>query len=160
MATKKNVLTREGYEKLQKELHVLKTETLPEIVLQIKDAKAEWDLSENSEYHAAKEKQVLTVKRISDIETMLKDVEILEEDKSGKSSKNVRYGSKVTIQYESGKEYMFTVVPSAEVSLSEDALAISFESPVGKAIEGKSEGEVVQVRLPEGRQNVTITSVK
>lgn len=154
---KKNVLTKVGYEKLVHELHELKTVALPEVVLQIKEAKAEWDLSENSEYHSAKEKQALIWKRILEIETMIKDVEILDEDMD--SSKFVKYGSHVTIVMDNGKEYSFRMVWTAEVSISDTETAISFESPIGKAIEGKKEWDSVFVRLTEGRQSLTIKKI-
>lgn len=157
MADKQTFLTKEWYEKLLHELHVLEKETLPEIVEQIKDAKAEGDLSENSEYHDAKDKQALTKKRISEIQQMLKDVSIIEEGK--KKGKTVRYGSTVHVRMlESEKEYTFRMVGSAEVALG-DSMQISFESPIGKAIEWKKEGDKVFVRLAEGKQKLHIVSV-
>lgn len=155
--TKKNFLTKDGYEKLAHELHTLKTELLPEIVEQIKEAKAEGDLSENSDYHAAKEKQALTMRRILEIEQMLQDVEIIEEEQI-EHGNTVRYGSHVTIKTENGKEYAFRIVGSAEVAMG-DPMQISFESPIGKALEGRKEGETIFVRLTEWRQEVKILSV-
>ena len=158
MSASKNFLTQEWYEKLVKELHVLKTETLLDIIEQIKEAKAEWDLSENAEYHSAKEKQALIQKRISDLEGMIKDVEIISSENEG-GSDSVRYGSKVKVRMENWKEFDFRIVGSAEVAIDPE-LHISFESPVWRAIEGKSVGDSVFVRLQEGRLEMKILSVK
>lgn len=160
MNENKNFLTQEGYEKLVKELHFIKTVQLPEVIEQIKEAKAEWDLSENAEYHSAKEKQTLIQKRISDIESMIKDVEIIESEWITKNDSwnYVKYGSKVRVKFETWKEFEFRIVWSAEVSITNE-LDISFESPIWKAIEWKKEWDSVFVRLQEGRVALNILSV-
>ena len=158
---KKNFLSKAWYEKLVHESHLLKTEDLPATLLQIKEAKEAWDLSENSEYHAAKEKQWLIQARIDEIESMLEGVEILETDVSKWSADStVSYGSTVTLEMEDGKQYTFMIVWSGEVNVVDDDMKISFESPIGMAIEGKKVGDTVRVRLASGRKNASILSIK
>ena len=107
---KKNYLTKEGYEQLVQELNDLKKVKLPAVLERLGEAKAMGDLSENFEYKSALEDKDLVNSRIAEIETLIDDVEIIKEEKKGKSDKIVDYGSKVTVQMDDGDLYTVTVV--------------------------------------------------
>lgn len=157
---KKNYLTKEWYEKLVQELHSLKEEKLPAVIVRISEARAQWDLSENFDYKAALEDRDLVESRIIEIEKLIANVEIISEKSSaGKKSTVVDYGSVVRFQLEDGKEYKVTVVGSGEVSADNNAIHISLDSPLGSAIRGKSVGEIGSMRMASGRQQVKILSI-
>src|SRR5574344_2254780 len=107
---KKNYLTKEGYEQLVDELNDLKKVKLPAVLERLGEAKAMGDPSENFEYKSALEDKDLINSRISEIEKLIDDVEIIKEEKKGKSDKIVDYGSKVTVQMDDGDIYTVTVV--------------------------------------------------
>ena len=107
---KKNYLTKEGYEQLVQELNDLKKVKLPAVLERLGEAKAMGDLSENFEYKSALEDKDLINSRISEIEKLIDDVEIIKEEKKGKSDKVVDYGSKVTVQTEDKDIYTVTIV--------------------------------------------------
>ncbi|HBB03294.1 TPA: hypothetical protein DCZ39_00025 [Patescibacteria group bacterium] len=107
---KKNYLTKEGYESLLQELNDLRKVKLPSILERLGEAKAMGDLSENFEYKSALEDKDLVNSRISEIETLIEDVEIIKEEKKSKSDKIIDYGSKVTIQMDDNDIYTVTVV--------------------------------------------------
>lgn len=159
MTTKKNVISQEGYEKIIAEIALLKEEQIPETLEVLKDARSQWDLSENSDYHAAKEKLALLQRRISELEDMIERVEIIQEDEK-KSGKNfvVKYWSKVTLEIEWDKEFTIEIVWGGEVEVWED-IAISLDSPLWQAIEGKKKWEKWEIKLPSGNKKVTILSV-
>lgn len=157
---KKNYLTKEWYEKLVQELHSLKEEKLPAVILRISEARSQWDLSENFDYKAALEDRDLVESRIIEIEKLIANVEIInDKDKSAKKSTVVDYGSVVRIQVEDGKEYKVTIVWSGEVSADKNNIHISLDSPLGSAIRGKSAGETWSMRMASGRQQVKVLSV-
>ncbi len=143
--TKKKQLTKESYDELLKELDDLKKNKLPEILEQIREAREAWDLSENAEYHSAKDKQALLQVRANQLEEMLEWVEIVEESKS--KDNVVRYWSKVLLQLDDEKEYEVSIVGWWEVKLW-DETKISFNSPIWNAIEWKKEWKTVNIKLP------------
>jgi len=160
VSNKKNLLTKDWYEKLLKELKELKEVKYPNILERIAEAKAMWDLSENFEYKSAQEDRDLTTARISEIENLIDNVEIIKENKgSNKKDKKVDYGSKVTLELEDGKKYEVTIVWSWEVNL-EDWLNISLESPIGTAIKGKKIGDTTKMKLMHGKQDIKIIDIK
>ena len=160
MTTKKNYLTQEWYEKLAKELHELKKVKLPAVIERISEARAQWDLSENFDYKAALEDRDLVESRIIEIEKLIDNVEIISEKaKWAKKSSVVDYGSIVRIQFEDGKEYKLTIVGSGEVDTEKSNVHISFESPLGAAIRGKSAGDTCPMRMSSWKQMITILSV-
>lgn len=157
MSDKINFLSKTGYEKLVHELHILKTVDLPNVIVQITEAKEQGDLSENFEYHAAKEKQAFMQWRIDDIEKMLENVEIIEEKNSDGT---IGYGSTVVFEIEWDKEYTAMLVGWAEVDVSWDNLSISFDSPIWAALAWKRVGETWVIRwLSSGRKNITVISI-
>ena len=160
---KKNYLTKEWYDNLLKELHELKNEKLSGVLERLAEAKSMWDLSENFEYKSALEDKDFIATRVAEIESLIEDVEIIEEEKKttskSKSDKIVDYGSSVVLKVEWEKEYAVTIVGSWEISLSDDAAKISLESPMWLAIRGKKAGDTVKMRLHNGKIDVKIIAV-
>lgn len=147
MATKPIILTPEGYKKLEDELESLKVEGRKEIAEKIKEARSYGDLSENAEYDAAKDAQAAMEQRITTIENMLKNAQVVSD--SDVSTDTITIGSKVTlfdVEFEENVEY--TIVGSTEANPDEGR--ISDESPIGKSLLGKSVNEIVDVELPGG----------
>ncbi len=160
MITKKNLISQEWYEKIISEITALKEEQVPETLEVLKDARSQGDLSENSDYHAAKEKLALLQRRLSELEDMIENVEIIQEDEEKKWGKNtiVKYGSIVKLAIEGDKEFTVEIVGSGEVTIGEE-MGISLDSPIGHAIEGKKKGESGEIKLPSGNRKITILSV-
>ncbi len=149
-------LTDEGLKKLQDELEHLKTVGRTEIAEKIKVARGYGDLSENSEYDEAKNEQAKIEARIVELESMLKNVEIITEKKG--ASKTVIIGSKVKVyDVEFDEEMEFKVVGSAEAD-PENGL-ISDESPVGKALLGSKVGQIVKAEAPAGEIELKIVAI-
>ena len=147
MALKPIILTPEGYKKLEEELRTLKVEGRKEIAEKIKEARSYGDLSENAEYDAAKDAQASMEQRITTIENMLKNAQIVSD--SDVTTDAISIGSRVKlydIEFEEEMEY--TIVGSTEAN--PDAGRISDESPIGKAILGHKADDVVDVELPGG----------
>lgn len=145
-------LTREGLERLRRELEQLRTVRRSEVAERIKHAKEFGDLSENSEYEDAKNEQGMVEGRILTLERMVRNAVIIEEQHNGV----VQMGSRVRLRGDEGEEE-FTIVGPAEVDVT--AGRISLESPVGRALLGHRVGEAVEVITPGGRRTVTILQV-
>ena len=144
---KKNILTYEGLKKLEDELQNLKVVRRKEVAAKIKEAREQGDLSENAEYDAAKEEQAKIEARIEEIEKMLKNVDVFDDDDVDESK--VSIGCKVVIRdVEYDDDFEFKIVGSTEANSLEGK--ISNESPVGIALIGKSEGDVIEVEVPAG----------
>ncbi len=148
-------LTEAGLNELIKEVKILKLEKRPEVIQQIKEARSLGDLSENSEYHAAREEQAILEKRIQDIDYMISNHTIIIE----KPSDKVKLGSTVIIKYVDDKELeTYKIVGSLEANPFEKK--ISNESPIATAIMGKKVGAVVSVESPNGKYDVEIINIK
>ncbi len=156
MAEKPIFLTPEGRAKLEAELENLTTVRRAEIAERIHSAKEEGDIMENSAYDEAKNEQAFVEGRIMTIEQMLKNAVIID---SARATGSVSLGSFVTV-VERGKrdEEVFQIVGSAEADPGRGR--ISNESPVGRALLGKREGDEVQVRIPDGVRYLKITDIK
>ncbi|HEX7063784.1 MAG TPA: transcription elongation factor GreA [Bacillales bacterium] len=153
---KKHYMTVEGKKKLEDELEMLKTEKRKEVVERIKVARGFGDLSENSEYDAAKDEQAFVESRISQLEEMIRHAEIIEEDESHPDL--VTIGKSVTFkELPDGDEEIYTIVGSAESDPFEGK--ISNDSPMAKSLIGRSVGEEVIVPTPGGDLNVKIVQV-
>jgi transcription elongation factor GreA len=151
-------MTQEGKEKLQKELDSLRTEKRKEVVERIKIARSFGDLSENSEYDAAKDEQAFVESRIAQLENMVRNAVIIEEDEST-SPNVVAIGKTVSfVELPDGDEEEYTIVGSAESDPFEGK--ISNDSPMAKSLLGKSIGEEVVVQTPGGDITVRIVNVK
>lgn len=150
----KIMVTAEGYLDLENELNELKNERRPQIIQAIKEARALGDLSENADYDAARDEQAQVEARIKELEYKLEHSEIIENKKKNK----VALGSTVVIKYEDGEEDEYMIVGSLEADPFNNR--ISNESPIGIAVMGKKQGEVVSVASPDGSYNVTIMEIK
>lgn len=147
MEEKKNLLTYEGLQKLENELHDLKVVQRKEVAEKLKEARAQGDLSENAEYDAAKDEQRDIEARIEDIEAILKNAEVVLEDEV--DSKKIGVGSKVKILDKELKEEMeYKIVGSAEANSLKGK--ISNESPVGRALIGAKKGDTIEVETQAG----------
>lgn len=153
----KNYLSREGYEKLDKELRDLKTRGRKEIAEEIAEARAKGDLSENAEYDAAKEAQGMLEKRIAELENALANARILDEDDINIDKAYLL--STVTIyNHKADKEVKYTLVSKDEANFKKNK--ISVESPIGKAILGSEVGEIVEVEVPAGKLKLEIKNIE
>lgn len=145
---KKNLLTREGLEKYEQELHYLKITKREEIAQKLKEARAQGDLSENAEYDAAKDEQRNVEARIEELEKLLKNVEVVDDDEND-DGKKVKFGSTVKIlDKEMKEELTYRIVGASEAKCLEGS--ISDESPLGKALIGSKKGETISVEAPCG----------
>ena len=144
-------LTKEGVAELQKELADLKAK-LVDVIEAIKVARDQGDLSENAEYHAAKEEQERVDNRISEVEHILANAEVV--SKRAKSS--VSIGSTVTLK-SGAKTVVYHIVDSVEADPLE--AKISDESPIGKALLGKKVGEKVEIVLPAGAKKYELKEI-
>ena len=147
MEAKKNLLTYAGLQKLEDELHDLKVNRRKEVAGKIKEARERGDLSENAEYDAAKDEQRDIETRIEEIEKILKNAEVVVEDEVDVNKINVGCTVKVyDVEYD--EEMEFKIVGSSEANSLQGK--ISNESPVGKALIGRSVGDTVQVETQAG----------
>lgn len=156
MAEKEVILTSEGLAKLEQELENLKTVKRKEVAERIKQAIEFGDISENSEYEDAKNEQAFIEGRIITLEKMLRNAKVIEpvENDAG----TVHIGARILLKdMEYGDEFVYTVVGSAEADPANNK--ISFESPVGRAILGKRQGETVEVNVPAGKLQYKILEV-
>lgn len=150
------VFTSEGFQRLQDELSFLKTTKTAEITERLAEARAQGDLSENSEYDDAKEAQAKNEARIKEIESLLKDAVVLSDDDISKT--NVSLGSTVTLRDEETKEETeYSIVNANEEDIFENRLSV--DSPVGKAIIGKKKGASVTVTTPAGAFKYKIVKI-
>ncbi|MDO4539589.1 MAG: transcription elongation factor GreA [Syntrophomonadaceae bacterium] len=151
------ILTKEGLERLEKELDYLKSTRREELAERIKQAIAFGDLSENSEYEDAKNEQAFLEGRILNLEKTLRNARLIEE--SEVSAEMVTLGSKVEIQETKSKKKMtYTLVSSVEANMREGKM--SNESPVGKAIMGQRANTTVNVDTPSGMLKYKILKVE
>jgi transcription elongation factor GreA len=156
MNPKKVFLTQKGFEDLQKEYKDLLEKRRPEVVERLSAAREMGDLSENAEYTAAREELQFIDGRLDELEAMLKGVQIINDTKASGSSKSVDLGCEVTVKV-NGREVIFTVVGEWEADPAEKK--ISHESPLGKALLGKSVGDEIQVEAPAGTMTYTVVSI-
>ena len=144
---KQTTVSTEGLKKLQEELEYLKTTKRKEVAEAIKVARAFGDLSENSEYDEAKNEQGLVEARIAEIESMLKNVKVI--DESNIKTDSVDVGNRVKVLDETfDEELEYTIVGSSESNPVE--FKISDESPIGRALIGRKVGDVVSIETPGG----------
>lgn len=154
---KKNYLSKEGYEKLEKELRDLKTRGRKEIAEEIAEARAKGDLSENAEYDAAKEAQGYLEKRIAELENTLATSSIID-DKNIDDSKAYLLSTVTILNKKMNKEMKYTLVSKDEADFKQGK--ISVDSPIGQAILGKEVGDVVTVDVPAGKLELEIKKIE
>ena len=157
MEEKEVLLTKEGYENLEKELEFLKAEKRTEISERIKIALGFGDLSENSEYDEAKNAQAANEIKIAELENKLRYARII--DESEIDTKKIQVGNKVKIlDMEYDEELEYTIVGSTEVDLSKNK--ISNESPIGAALLGAQKNDVVEAKTPAGIAKYKVLAIK
>ena len=150
------IMTRAGYEKLKQELAVLRKERRLEVAHKLEEARAFGDLSENAEYHAAKEEQEKLEGRISRLEFKLNKAKVVDLDDVDTS--HVNLGTTVEIQdLDDKKKYTYMLVGTEESDPSDNKISIA--SPVGKSLVGRSIGEVISVRTPKRTRRLKILSI-
>jgi transcription elongation factor GreA len=151
-------LTSKGAERLRGELKRLKTEDRPRIIQAIAEARSHGDLSENAEYHAAREQQSFCEGRIKDIEAHLANSEIIDVTRLATGGKVV-FGATLELEdQDGGNEVVYQIVGDAEADIKSGRIAVS--SPIARALVGKSQGDIVDVVAPNGTRTYEIVAVK
>jgi len=151
-------MTLRGAERLRAELKQLKSEARPNVIKAIAEARAHGDLSENAEYHAAREQQSFIEGRINDIENRLSNSDIIDVTTLNASGRVV-FGSTVELNdEESGGKVTYQLVGDDEANIKQGLLSVS--SPIARGLIGKSEGDVVDVTVPGGVRTYEIVSVR
>jgi len=146
-------MTAPGLQRLEDELRVLKSEERPSIIRQIAEARTHGDLSENAEYHAARERQSFIEGRIAELEEIISGVEVI--DPSGLSGTHVMFGAHVRlVEEETDKESTYQIVGVHEADIKSGRLSIS--APLAKALIGKKVGDSVSVPAPGGDRSYEI----
>jgi transcription elongation factor GreA len=155
---KRTPMTSRGAEALRAELKRLKSEARPAIIRQIADARGHGDLSENAEYHAAREQQGFVEGRIKEIEEKLANAHVIDPSKLPISDKVV-FGATVELEDQSeGTRVVYQVVGEDEADIRGGRLSIT--SPIARALVGKTTGDVVEVAAPGGTRSYEIVSVR
>ena len=148
-------LTKVGYDALNAELKRLKTTDRPEIIAAIAEARAHGDLSENAEYHSAKEKQSFIEGRIKELESVIGLADVIE---PARLSGTIKFGATVEIVDEdTDEEKTYQIVGEYEADIENGKLNI--KSPLARALIGKDEGDSVEVRTPGGQRSYEILSI-
>ena len=156
MTQRQQFLTPEGRDRLQEELHELRTVRRPDVASRIHQATEGGGTVDNAEYEEVKNEQAFVEGRIRDLEQLLNNAIIVE--RSPESEDQVQFGSDVTVRTENGRNRSYQLVGSAEASPLEGK--ISNESPVGQALLDRRVGDVIEVTTPSGVQKLTIISIK
>ena len=149
-------LTRAGHAALSEELKTLKTVERPAVIRAIAEAREHGDLSENAEYHAARERQSFIEGRVKELEGILALAEVID---TSRLSGAVKFGARVTlIDEDTEEEKSFQIVGEPEADLERGRLNV--KSPLARALIGKDEGDSVEVRTPGGEKSYEIVRVE
>ena len=150
-------MTPDGYRKLESDLKHLKTVARPQNVREIEEARAHGDISENAEFHAAKEQQSHIAGRIVQIEDKLARAQVI--DPSGPAPDQVRFGTTVVLlDSETDEEVAYTIVGEDESDVASGR--ISFSSPIARALLGKGVDDMVTVRVPKGTREFEVREIR
>lgn len=149
-------ITQAGFEELQQELQELKTVAMPKIIARIANAREQGDLSENADYHGARDEQDILQARINEIEEILIKAQVTAQNKTAGV---VALGSIVTLELV-GKKKQLTYQMTGEYESNPSEGKISIESPVGKALLSKKKGDSVEVETPAGKITYKVLEVK
>src|SRR6201991_1004432 len=156
MSIQRTPMTRPGYERLRDELDRLKRVDRHAITKAIAEARSHGDLSENAEYHAAKEKQSFIEGRIAELEGKLAHADVI--DTSRLQGKTVKFGATVKVTDEdTGESFTYKIVGEDEANVKEKKISIS--SPIARAMIGKEEGDTAEVSAPGGAKSFEIVSI-
>lgn len=157
MSMERVPMTTHGYQRLEAELHRLKSQERPRIIQAIAEARAHGDLSENAEYHSAKEAQGLNEAKVADLEDKLSRADIV--DPKQLSGDTVKFGATVTlVDEDTDDKVRYQIVGDFEANLKEGKISIS--SPIARALIGKEEGEVATVQTPGGVRHWEVVAVE
>lgn len=149
-------MTRSGHQLLEQELNELKSKERPAIIRAIAEAREHGDLSENAEYHAAREKQGFIEGRIKELESILSRSEVID---TSKLSGSVKFGATVElIDDDTEEERTYQIVGEAEADIERGLLNI--RSPLARALIGKDEGDSVEVTTPGGQRSYEIIAIR
>lgn len=150
-------MTAEGYAALEAEIKYLKTVERPRIIKQISDARTHGDLSENAEYHAAKDQQGWVEARVAELEDKVSRAEVI--DVSKLSGDTVKFGAFVTlVDEDSEDESVYQIVGEFEADVKKGKISVT--SPIARAIIGKRKGDSVEVMTPGGGKSYEIVKIK
>jgi transcription elongation factor GreA len=150
-------ITADGYNRLQEELKRLKSIERPAIIKQIAEAREHGDLSENAEYHAARERQGFIEGRVMELEDKIARAEVIDVGKL--SGKTVKFGATVKLaDEETDEEQTFQIVGEDEADVGQGLLSIT--SPLARALIGKTVGDSVEVSTPRGAKSYEVVTVK
>ena len=153
----KTPLTRAGYDNLKKELERLKRVDRAENIRAIEEARAHGDLSENAEYHAAKDRQSFIEGRIGEIEYKLASADIIDVEKLPKT--HVVFGSRVRLEnLDTGEDFEYQLVGPEEADIAQGRISIS--SPIGRAIMGRKPGDELSVQVPGGKRSFELVEIR
>ena len=157
MAMEKVPMTIEGFQKLETELHRLKAVERPRIIQAIAEARAHGDLSENAEYHAAKEAQGLNESKVAELEDKLSRAEVIDTTKM--SGDKIKFGATVSlIDEDTDEKVKYQIVGETEADVREGKISIS--SPIARALIGKGKGDTAEVTTPKGAKSYEITKIE
>lgn len=149
-------MTRGGFAVLDQELKTLKTVERPAVIKAIAEAREHGDLSENAEYHAARERQSFVEGRIKELESIISRAEVID---PSRLSGTVKFGATVTlVDEDSDEEKTYQIVGEAEADIERGLLNI--RSPLARALIGKDEGDSVEVRTPGGDKSYEILTIR
>lgn len=148
-------MTRAGFDALDAELKVLKSVERPSIIRAIADARELGDLSENAEYHSAREKQSFIEGRIKELEALLSLAEVID---PARLSGAIKFGATVTLADDTGEEKTYQIVGEAEADIERGLLNV--RSPLARALIGRDEGDSVEVRTPGGTRGYDIIAIR
>ncbi|SCY79361.1 transcription elongation factor GreA [Paracoccus tibetensis] len=149
-------MTRSGFQTLERELGELKSKERPAIIRAIAEAREHGDLSENAEYHAAREKQGFIEGRIKELESVLSRAEVIE---TSKLSGSIKFGAIVhLIDEDTEEERTYQIVGEAEADIERGLL--NMRSPLARALIGKDEGDSVEVVTPGGQRSYEIVRIR
>ncbi len=157
MSMERVPMTVEGFKFLETELHRLKAEERPRIIQAIAEARAHGDLSENAEYHAAKEAQGMNEAKVAELEDKIGRAEIV--DTSKLSGTSIKFGATVTLVDEDTEEKVkYKIVGDLEANVREGKISIS--SPIARALIGKSKGDTAEVTTPKGARSYEVLKIE
>ncbi|WP_072393570.1 transcription elongation factor GreA [Hyphomicrobium sp. CS1GBMeth3] len=150
-------MTIEGFKTLEAELHRLKSEERPRIIQAIAEARSHGDLSENAEYHAAKEAQGMNEAKVAELEDKLSRAEVVDTTKL--SGASIKFGATVSLVDEDTEEKVtYKIVGDLEADVRSGKISIS--SPIARALIGKSKGDTAEVTTPKGARSYEILKVE
>jgi transcription elongation factor GreA len=148
-------LTRAGFDALDKELKILKSEERPAVIRAIAEAREHGDLSENAEYHAAREKQSFIEGRVKELEGILSLADVID---PASLSGTIKFGATVTlVDEDTDEEKTYQIVGEPEANIEKGLL--NLKSPLSRALIGKEEGDSVEVKTPGGEKSYEILNI-